>query len=1810
MKLSTASVHGACVALCSLLSFGAALAAPSAQAPARAMAAVTPQFAEFRVEPDVRKGLVPERAAAPVSPVKGLTYALDPAAGVAKGLGYAGEIEPNGSAAAASPLAVPQTVVRASLYPNGDVDVYSFTATAGDRVYAATMTSGSAGSSTDSQLTLLDSDGTTVLEFDDDNGTYASLSSSIAGTVIPATGTYFLRVNDFTAGTTSQRRYELYFRLQSGTPTPEVEANDTPATANPLPAGGWVSGARSPAAATEQDWYSLNLNAGDTVFLSLDLDPEDDLVTWNGRLGFALFGDAGNQILATDDAGTGDVAPNPNRPSEAMFFTVKTAGTYFAFVDSASGAVGGPTATYHLNVSVFPNVDEGVNCTTYTSTNVPQTIGPGTGLVSSTITVPGNPRIADLDVSIELNHALMQDMDVHLRSPAGNNNGLFSDIGAAATGGQQQMDVTFDDEAAIPPAFTALRNMRLKPENNSTAGTASTSGAYRLDWFDGENAGGTWTLDIYDDTAGANGGTLTSWSLHICEMPPPPTCAPGFAPTTVYSTDFESGDAGFTHAGTQDEWELGLPATVATTTANPIAAFNTCHSGVNCWKTDLDNTYNASSNQDLLSPNINLAGLSAPVVITWAQRHQVEAANFDHMFVDAQQVGGATPVRLYEWLGPTPISASAGTGNPQNNIGGSAGWGLMRARADSLAGLNTELRFHLDSDTTVQFGGLAIDDVSVTACRALSADLSITKTDGVGSVPAGGSTTYTITASNVGPDPVTGATVADTFPAALTCTWTCVGAGGGTCTAAGSGNINDSVNLPAGGSTTYTASCAVSPAASGLLSNTATVSSTIGDPDGSNNSATDTDTLLQQADLSITKTDGVLTAVPGGSVTYTITASNAGPSNATGAAVADTFPASQTCTWTCVGAGGGTCTAAGSGNIGDTVNLPAGGSTTYTAVCAISAAATGTLSNTATVTEPAGVTDGNPGNNSDTDTDTLTPTVDLAISKTDGVPTAIPGGSVTYSIGASNLGPSNASGATVVDTFPASLTCTWTCVGAGGATCTAAGSGNIADTVNLPPGSSTNYTASCAISAAATGTLSNTATVIEPAGTTDSNPGNNAATDDDTLTPQANLSITADDGVTAVTAGDSTVYTIFAFNGGPSTVPTAAVTNAFPSQCDSVTWSCAGSGGGTCTASGSGDIADTVNLPPSGGVTYTATCAINPLATGPMDNVASIATGDPGIVDPLPGNDSDTDSNTVNPAPAVVSATKTVAGAFTPGTDVTYTIVLQNSGGAQADNPGDEFVDVLPPSLTLVSASASSGAAIASVGTNTVTWNGAIAASGSVTITIVATIDASATGTVANQGTVSFDGDADGSNETSVPTDDPGTAAPNDPTGFVVGAGEADLSITKSDGVDDVIAGTSTTYTIVAANAGPSDVDAASITDTLPAACTGATWTATGSGGAGGFAASGSGNIAANGVTLPVGASVTYSVTCPVDAGATGTLANTATVSSAFTDPVPGNDSATDSTTVLTRADLSIVKSDGVASVAPGATLTYTIVASNAGPSNATGVAVADTFPATCTAVAYTATGSGGASGFTASGTGNIADAALALPAGASVQYLATCTVDEDAADATAITNTATVTAAAGVDTNPANDSAVDDTTVDVVEGALVGATKTVAGTFAQGDTVTYTIVLQNTGAGTQADNPGDEFVDPLPAGLTYVGASATSGSTAFAAGSVTWNGSIPAGGSVTITIVASIDADATGTIANQGTVNYDTDADGTNEATAQTDDPSETGTANPTGFEVEEGTVEPPAPLQPAVIPATSLPVLFALALLLLGIGWRRRLG
>jgi uncharacterized repeat protein (TIGR01451 family) len=130
---------------------------------------------------------------------------------------------------------------------------------------------------------------------------------------------------------------------------------------------------------------------------------------------------------------------------------------------------------------------------------------------------------------------------------------------------------------------------------------------------------------------------------------------------------------------------------------------------------------------------------------------------------------------------------------------------------------------------------------------------------------------------------------------------------------------------------------------------------------------------LPQADLSITKTDGVATVMPSSAVTYTIVASNAGPAPVTGVVVSDTLPAALLSTsWTCAPAGGAICSAGPvTGSINDSVNLPVGASATYTLTGTLNLSATGSLTNTASVSVPAGVLDPNASNNSATDMDTI-----------------------------------------------------------------------------------------------------------------------------------------------------------------------------------------------------------------------------------------------------------------------------------------------------------------------------------------------------------------------------------------------------------------------------------------------------------------------------------------------------------------------------------------------------------------------------------------------------------------------------------------------------------------------------------------------------------------------------------------------------------------------------------------------------------------------------------------------------------------------
>lgn len=103
--------------------------------------------------------------------------------------------------------------------------------------------------------------------------------------------------------------------------------------------------------------------------------------------------------------------------------------------------------------------------------------------------------------------------------------------------------------------------------------------------------------------------------------------------------------------------------------------------------------------------------------------------------------------------------------------------------------------------------------------------------------------------------------------------------------------------------------------------------------------------------------------------------------------------------------------------------------------------------------------------------------------------------------------------------------------------------------VNLLSGGTATFTVNAIIDPAATGTLSNTATVTAPAGFTDPTPGNDSATDTTTLTPQANLSLTKTNGVTSVRSGSQVTYTFTVTNGTATFTSTVTITATRGRQC-------------------------------------------------------------------------------------------------------------------------------------------------------------------------------------------------------------------------------------------------------------------------------------------------------------------------------------------------------------------------------------------------------------------------------------------------------------------------------------------------------------------------------------------------------------------------------------------------------------------------------------------------------------------------------------
>ncbi len=111
------------------------------------------------------------------------------------------------------------------------------------------------------------------------------------------------------------------------------------------------------------------------------------------------------------------------------------------------------------------------------------------------------------------------------------------------------------------------------------------------------------------------------------------------------------------------------------------------------------------------------------------------------------------------------------------------------------------------------------------------------------------------------------------------------------------------------------------------------------------------------------------------------------------------------------------------------------------------------------------------------------------------------------------------------------------------------------------------------------------------------------------------------------------------------------------------------------------------------------------------------------------------------------------------------------------------------------------------------------------------------------------------------------------------------------------------------------------------------------------------------------------------------------------------------------------------------------------------------------------------------------------------------------------------------------------------------------------GDTIRYTITISNMGDADQSNNPGNEFEDFIPDNTTFVPGStaATSGIINYDSGEnkITWNGGVPAESAVSLTFDVTVNESLENAtlISNQGTVYWDSNEDGTNDATELTDD-------------------------------------------------------
>ncbi|HEY3053185.1 MAG TPA: DUF11 domain-containing protein, partial [Thermoanaerobaculia bacterium] len=423
-----------------------------------------------------------------------------------------------------------------------------------------------------------------------------------------------------------------------------------------------------------------------------------------------------------------------------------------------------------------------------------------------------------------------------------------------------------------------------------------------------------------------------------------------------------------------------------------------------------------------------------------------------------------------------------------------------------------------------------------------------------------------------------------------------------------------------------------------------------------------------------------------------------------------------------------------------------------------------------------------------------------------------------------------------------------------------------------------------------------------------------------------------------------------------------------------------------------------------------------------------------------------------------------------------------------------------------------------------------LAAGATATFSIVVKVNSSATGSVVNTASVS-----------TATTDS--NAANNSATASAPVTASADLVVTKT-GPASVTPGQNATFTVTVTNNGPSDAQTVSLTDPVPANSTFVSESQTGGPA---FActtppAGATGTIVCNSPSLAAGATATFSIVVKVNNSATGSVVNTASVSTATTDSNAANNSATASAPITLSADLAVTKT-GPASVTAGQNATFTVVVANNGPSDAQTVSLTDAVPANSTFVSESQT-SGPA--FTCTtppvgATGTVTCNSSSLAAGTTATFSIVVKVNSSATGS--VVNTASVSATTS-DPNAANNSATASSPNTL--SADLAVTKSGPASVTAGQNATFTVVVTNNGP---SDAQTVSLTDAVPANTMFVSESQTGGP-AFACttppvgatGTITCNSpSLAAGTNATFLIVVKVNSSTTGSVVNTASVSTTT---------------------------------------------------------------------